>query len=86
MESSFRNSLLREGKGTLLLAFPLIAGQVSQMLVGLSDTLMIGRLGVTPLAASTFANTILYLPLMFGIGMAMAVSIRVSQARGAKDT
>ena len=55
------------------------------MLVGLSDTLMIGRLGVVPLAASTFANTILYLPLMLGIGMSMAVSVRVSQARGAGD-
>ena len=77
--------LLTEGRGTLILAFPLIFGQVSQMLVGLSDTLMIGRLGVVPLAASTFANTILYLPLMLGIGMSMAVSIRVSQARGAGD-
>ncbi|MDF1824619.1 MAG: MATE family efflux transporter [Verrucomicrobiales bacterium] len=80
-----RRTLLHEGRGTLLLAFPLIAGQVSQMLVGLSDTMMIGRLGVVPLAASTFANTILYIPLMIGIGMTMAVSIRVSQARGAGD-
>ena len=86
MASSSRLSVLREGKGTLLLAFPLIAGQVSQMLVGLSDTVMIGRLGVVPLAASTFANTLIYIPLMIGIGMTMAVSIRVSQARGAKDT
>lgn len=83
MASPSPPALLREGKSTLLLAFPLIAGQVSQMLVGLSDTVMIGRLGVVPLAASTFANTILYLPLMLGIGMTMAVSIRVSQARGA---
>lgn len=67
------------------LAFPLVAGQLGQMLVGLADTLMIGQLGVVPLAAATFANTILYLPLMFGIGMTMAVSIRVSQARGAED-
>lgn len=80
-----RLSLLGEGRGTLLLAFPLVFGQISQMLVGLSDTLMIARLGVVPLAASTFANTILYLPLMLGIGMTMAVSIRVSQARGAND-
>lgn len=85
MQSLTTRSLIREGRGTLLLAFPLIFGQVSQMLVGLSDTLMIARIGVVPLAASTFANTILYLPLMLGIGMTMAVSIRVSQARGAAD-
>lgn len=78
-------SLLHEGRSTLRLAFPLIAGQLGQMLVGLADTLMIGQLGVVPLAAATFANTIVHLPLMFGIGMTMAVSIRVSQARGARD-
>lgn len=85
MNSLSPRSLVTEGRGTLILAFPLIFGQVSQMLVGLSDTLMIGHLGVVPLAASTFANTMLYLPLMLGIGMNMAVSIRVSQARGAGD-
>ena len=78
-------SLLHESRSTLRLAFPLVAGQLGQMLVGLADTLMIGQLGVVPLAAATFANTILHLPLMFGIGMTMAVSIRVSQARGAGD-
>jgi len=85
MPSLSRASVFREGRGTLILAIPLIAGQVSQMLVSLADTLMVGRLGVVPLAAATFANSILYLPLMFGIGMTMAVSIRVSQARGAHD-
>ncbi|MCB1061665.1 MAG: MATE family efflux transporter [Verrucomicrobiae bacterium] len=78
-------SIRNEGRSTLLLAFPLIAGQVGQMLMGVADTLMIGRLGVVPLAAATFANNVLHLPLMIGIGMMMAVSIRVSQARGAKD-
>lgn len=79
------NSIRTEGRMTLLLAVPLIAGQVSQMLMGVVDTLMIGRLGVVSLAAATFANNVLHLPLMIGIGMMMAVSIRVSQARGAKD-
>ena len=77
--------LVQEGRITLRLALPLIVGQVSQMLMGVVDTMMIGRVGVTELAASSFANTILYLPMMFGIGMSMAVSIRVSQARGAED-
>lgn len=85
MTLSFRQTLLDESRATVKLAFPLVIGQLSQMLVGLTDTLMIGQLGVVPLAAATFANSILYLPLMFGIGMAMAVSIRVSQARGAND-
>lgn len=78
-------TLLAESRTTIRLAVPLIIGQLGQMLISLSDTLMLGWLGVTPLAACSFANTLIYLPMMFGIGMSMAVSIRVSQARGADD-
>jgi MATE family multidrug resistance protein len=78
-------TLFAEGRSTIRLAIPLIIGQLGQMLISLSDTLMLGWLGVTPLAACSFANTLIYLPMMFGIGMSMAVSIRVSQARGADD-
>ena len=77
--------LLGESRTTIRLAIPLIVGQLGQMLISLSDTLMLGWLGVTELAACSFANTLIYLPMMFGIGMSMAVSIRVSQARGAND-
>ncbi|WP_052573484.1 MATE family efflux transporter [Haloferula sp. BvORR071] len=79
------SSILDQSRTTIRLAIPLIIGQLGQMLISLSDTLMLGRLGVTPLAACSFANTLIYLPMMFGIGMSMAVSIRVSQARGAND-
>ena len=78
-------TLVAESRTTIRLAVPLIIGQLGQMLISLSDTLMLGWLGVTPLAACSFANTLIYLPMMFGIGMSMAVSIRVSQARGADD-
>lgn len=77
--------LFSESGVTFRLALPLIIGQLGQMLISLSDTLMLGWLGVTPLAACSFANTLIYLPMMFGIGMSMAVSIRVSHARGAND-
>ncbi|MCW1883965.1 MATE family efflux transporter [Luteolibacter flavescens] len=77
--------ILSESRTTIRLAIPLIIGQLGQMLIGLSDTLMLGRYGITELAASSFSNTIIYLPMMLGIGMSMAVSIRVSQARGADD-
>ena len=83
--SLFVSRILDESRITIRLAIPLIIGQLGQMLISLTDTLMLGRLGVTPLAACSFANTLIYLPMMFGIGMSMAVSIRVSQARGAND-
>ncbi len=75
----------RESRLTAALALPLAAGQISQMLIALADTLMVGRLGVLPLAAATFANNVLYVPFIFGLGFSMSISIRVSQARGAGD-
>jgi len=74
----------REAKATLLLALPLIVGQLGQMLMGVADTVMIGRVGVVPLAASTFANTLLMVPFLFGVGLLTSISIRVSQGRGGK--
>lgn len=83
--SSILGRLAREGRLTAALALPLAAGQISQIFISLSDTLMVGRLGVLPLAAATFANNVLYVPFIFGLGGLMAISIRVSQARGAGD-
>ena len=77
--------LRREAWATFVLAVPLIAGQLSHMLMAVVDTLMIGRLGVVPLAAATFANNVIHLPFMVVIGLTIAVSVRVSQARGADD-
>ena len=70
---------------TLWLALPIIAGQVSQMVMGLIDTAMVGRLGVVPIAASAFAGSLISVPLVFGIGLMMALGIRISQARGAGE-
>jgi MATE family multidrug resistance protein len=76
-------SFARECRDTLILALPLIAGQLSQMLMGVTDTIMVGRLGVVPLGAATFANTVLVVPFVLGIGLLTSISVRVSQASGA---
>ena len=67
-------SLFHESRITLKLAFPLMIGQLSQMLLGVADTVMVGQLGVTELAALTFANSMMYVPFVFGIGLLSAVS------------
>lgn len=54
------------------------------MLVGLADTIMVGRVGVVPLAASAFVNAITHVPLVFGIGLLTAISVLASQAYGAQ--
>lgn len=78
-----RPTFARECRDTIVLALPLIAGQLSQMLMGVVDTVMVGHLGVVPLGAATLANTIVCVPWVLGIGLLTSVSVRVSQARGA---
>ncbi|RYD27508.1 MAG: MATE family efflux transporter [Verrucomicrobiaceae bacterium] len=70
---------------TFRLAFPLVSGQLSQMLMGVVDTVMVGAIGIAALGASTFANTLLVVPLVLGIGVLSSVSVRVSQSYGADN-
>ena len=74
---------LAENRRTLALAAPIAAGHVSQMLMGLADTVMVGSVGVVPLAACAFANTVLMIPFIFGFGLLAGVSVRASHAFGA---
>jgi multidrug resistance protein, MATE family len=75
--------LLRELRPTLTLAAPIIVGQLSQMLMGVLDSAMIGHAGTVPLAASSFANNIFNIFYVLGIGLTIPVAIFVSRARGA---
>ncbi len=77
--------ITREAKSTLTLAIPIMAGQLSQMLMGVTDSIMVGRVGVVPLAASAFANSLLAVPFLFGIGLLQCISVRAAEAHGAGD-
>jgi MATE family multidrug resistance protein len=72
-----------ELKRTLLLAAPIAAGHVGQMILGFVDTLMIGRVGVVPLAASAFANVLIHFVFIIGVGLLSSVAVLVSHAHGA---
>lgn len=74
---------LSENRRTLALASPIVAGFVGQMLMGWSDTIMVGHLGVIPLAACAFAGTVLAVPMVFGFAVISSVSVRASLAFGA---
>lgn len=70
---------------TLKLAFPIMAGFLGHMLIGLADTVMIGRVGVVPLAAAAFVNAVTHVPMVFGIGLLSSVAVLASQACGARQ-
>ncbi|WP_309018616.1 MATE family efflux transporter [Pelagicoccus sp. SDUM812003] len=72
-------------KATLRLAWPIVAGNLGQILIGVVDTLMIGRLGVVPLGAASFVNNIFVVPLVTLMGLLVSVTVLVAQAKGAAD-
>ena len=75
-------ALLQENRKTLLLAAPIVAGQLSQMLLGLADTVMIGQVGTVELAAAAFVNTIFHVAFVLAIGLFVAISVQVAHAYG----
>ncbi|MCH7402980.1 MATE family efflux transporter [Belliella kenyensis] len=69
---------------TFTLAYPVMLSQLGQVLVGVADSMMVGRLGAIPLAAASLANSIFFVVLMFGIGVSMAITPLVAMADGKK--
>jgi len=80
--SVFKQSLA-ELRPTLALALPITVGQVSQILIGLTDSAMVGHVGRVPLAASAFAGSVFGLYFVVGAGLLMPVSVLVARAHGA---
>ncbi len=62
----------------VVLATPVVIGQLGHIMVGVADSVMVGRLGVIPLAGATFANSIFYVLFLFGIGVSNALTPLVS--------
>ncbi len=77
------HAVYREARATLLLAVPITIGQVSQMLMGVTDSVMIGRTGTVPLAASSFGVGIFNIFFIIGVGLLTPVAVFASRARGA---
>ena len=73
-------------KTTFLLAYPVMLSQLGQVAVGVADSMMVGRLGALELAASSLANSIFFVLLMFGIGISMGLTPLVSKAYGKGKT
>lgn len=72
-------------KPTLVLAWPIVVGNIGQILIGVVDTLMIGRVGVTELGAAAFVNNLLLIPLVTLMGLLSAVTVLLAQAKGEQD-
>jgi MATE family multidrug resistance protein len=80
--STLRQSV-SELRATLALALPITGGSVSQILMGLTDSAMVGHVGKVPLAASAFAGSVFGLFFIVGIGLLASISVLVARAHGA---
>ncbi len=65
-----------------LLAYPVMLSQLGQVLVGVADSLMVGRLGAEPLAAASLGNVIFYVMMVFGLGVSYALTPLIAAADG----
>jgi multidrug resistance protein, MATE family len=74
---------LKELRATMALAVPIALGQVGQMLIGITDTLMIGRLGTVPLAGAAFVGAVFGVVFVACIGLLQPVSVMIARAHGA---
>ncbi|HZI68209.1 MAG TPA: MATE family efflux transporter [Hanamia sp.] len=77
--------LARQANKTLKLAFPIILGEVSQMMLGIIDTAMVGAVNYKQLAAAALVMSVINIPFVFGIGITISVSQMVSMAHGRRD-
>jgi multidrug resistance protein, MATE family len=74
-----KRPLLKEIQNTFRLAIPIVAGQVGQMLFGLTDNIMVGKIGATPLAAAAFVNNLTAIPMTFLVGVSASISVMVAR-------
>jgi len=78
------SQIVPEIRHTLRLAGPIALSQLAQITMGFVDTVMVGRLGPTPLAAIALGAALLYPLLMLFFGSVLAVGPLVAQAYGGR--
>lgn len=74
-----------EMRKILSLGWPVVVGQVGLMLMGVVDTLMVGRFGGEALAGVGLGHTWSFAVLGVGVGAALGMDPALTQAWGARD-
>lgn len=77
--------LRAEIEAVVRLATPVVLVQLGMMLLGIVDTMMLGRLSGEALAAGSLGNTVTFAVGIGGMGLLMALDPLVAQAYGAQD-
>lgn len=72
-------------KRTIALAYPVTIGQLGHVMLGVVDSMMVGRVGAVPLAAASLVNGLVFLVMVFGLGMSLAITPLVAIAKGQEN-
>ena len=72
-------------RALLALGLPIIGSHLAQMALHVTDTILLGRYGVTELASVVIATTFFFVIFIFGSGFAQAVMPLVAAAVGRGD-
>ncbi len=67
---------------SIFLAFPIMLSQLGHIIVGVVDSLMVGRLGTEELAAVSLSNSFFGFVLLFGIGLSYGITPLIASAKG----
>ncbi|MDG4647603.1 MATE family efflux transporter [Roseibacterium sp. SDUM158017] len=78
-------TLTQHIRATLRIGVPLIGGQLAQILIQLTDTVMMGWYGVEELAAVALGASYFHVILILGMGFALAVMPMVAAAASNDD-
>ena len=81
MQRSFRTHI----RETAVLAIPVSIGQLGHVMLGVTDSVMVGRLGEVPLAAASLGHGIFVLMLVFAVGICNAITPLTAIADGSND-
>ena len=82
----YRLACIQRGlRQVVSLAWPIVVGMISFTAMGVTDTLLVGRLGTTELAAVGLATTAFFLVNSFFLGALQGVKVLSAQATGASN-
>lgn len=85
MVFNFLRSLKKDFVPTLQLSFPIMLAQVGSVLMGITDTLMLGNIGKEAVAASGVANQIYFLFTVLGMGTIAVIAPMIATSKGAQN-
>ncbi len=72
-------------KELLVLAYPIFIGNLGHTLLGITDVFILAKYNIKSLAAASIANSVFFTIMILGLGILTAVSIILSNLRGAKQ-